>query len=210
MKLIKIDVKNRKVSDSNSLSFIKLASKNKMKNLLEFIDRNSSNGKRMIKKAFSQDQQNLVNLFGKMLETLNITCNDPQTVLSNLSNGDISKFSSKQTTGDKHSELKIVSKHIKDSHYKVDVSKDEIVHKNKKVQMVSCYLMDSYIGQYLIKRNFFYLDDKLADQAYDQINAQMNNLRSKFYKGDFKTTSIFPQAKKILDGVLSEIEINEE
>ena len=75
MKLIKVDTRRKVSASSQDLSLVKLASKKKFKQLLDFVDDNSSNShNRMVKRAFSESQQDVVKLFVKMLDVLNINC----------------------------------------------------------------------------------------------------------------------------------------
>jgi len=77
--------------------------------------------------------------------------------------------------------------------------------------MVSCYARDSYLGRYLIKRNYFYTKDreKSADSTYDEIMTKVAAIKDRYYNELIETPAIFTQIKQVLDGVISEIEIKE-
>jgi len=127
--------------------------------------------------------------------------------------GNIDKVAfSKNSKEERKDEIKIVSKNLKDSHYQVDVSKDLIQQNGQEVFMVSCYARDAYLGRYLIKRNFFYTKNrnKSANETYDEILTKVANLKDRYYNDLIDVSAISTQLKKILDGVISEIEIKED
>jgi hypothetical protein len=113
---------------------------------------------------------------------------------------------------ERRDDIKIVSKNIKDSHYQVDISKDIIQRDGKKMIMVSCYARDAYLGRYLIKRNYFYTEDrnKFADNAYDEILTKVSDIKNRYYQEVIDVSGIFAQIKQSLDGVISEIEMKED
>jgi hypothetical protein len=117
-----------------------------------------------------------------------------------------------KTSEERRDDIKIVSKSIKDSHYQVDVSKDIIQKAGKRMIMVSCYARDAYLGRYLIKRNYFYTEDrnKFADNAYDEILTKVSDIKDRYYNEIIDAHGIFEQIKQSLDGVISEIEIKED
>jgi hypothetical protein len=113
---------------------------------------------------------------------------------------------------ERRDDIKIVSKNIKDSHYQIDISKDIIQRAGRKMIMVSCYARDAYLGRYLIKRNYFYTEDrnKFADNAYNEILTKMGDIKDRYYNEVIDVQGIFKQIKQSLDGVISEIEIKED
>jgi hypothetical protein len=78
--------------------------------------------------------------------------------------------------------------------------------------MVSCYARDAYLGRYLVKRNYFYSMEReaAADQAFDEIETKMKALKDRYYEEVMDVSAISTQAKKILDGVIPEIEFAED
>ena len=78
--------------------------------------------------------------------------------------------------------------------------------------MVSCYARDAYLGRYLIKRNYFYTVDReeFADRAYDEILVKVGDLKDRYYNDIIDVSEIFAQMKKTLDGVISEIKMEED
>ena len=78
--------------------------------------------------------------------------------------------------------------------------------------MISCYARDAYLGRYLIKRNFFYTEDReaSADDAYGEILLKMGALKDRYYNEVIDVSAIFAQMKKVLDGVVSEIHMEED
>lgn len=196
-------------SDKIDMSHLyKFQAGEKIKNLMSSMNNVKQN--RLIKTASNQNQnEQLINLFMKMLSNLNLK-NDGnvQSTIENLTkNAKIDKSSN----GDKSDTIKIVSKHQKDSHYQIDISKDEINHDGKRVYMVSCYARDAYLGRYLIKRNFYYTIDreKIADSVYNEILTKTSHIKNRYYEGIIDVSAIFNQIKQILDGVISEIEYKE-
>jgi len=181
--------------------------------LLSFVKEKSN--KTMTKTA-SSNQDAIINLFSQMLSYLNLKVpeGDVKNVLDNFakSQKDFNKTSAISKSGDKKDEIKIVSKSLKDSHYQVDISKDIIVKNGNKVCMVSCYARDSYLGRYLIKRNYYFSPDReeFADKAYDEILLKMSTLKDRYYNDIIDVGGIFPQMKMILDGVISEVKFEED
>jgi len=170
--------------------------------------------KKSLIKTASVDNNALVNLFTQMLSALNLKVSDDnvKNVLENLSNTDLNKTAIRKNSGDKREEIKIVSKHQKDSHYQIDISKDLISKDNKKIYMVSCYARDAYLGRYLIKRNYYFTQDReeFANAAYDEIMIKMASLKDRYYNDVIDVSGIFAQMKKVLDGVVSEIKSEED
>lgn len=171
----------------------------------------------MIKLASSGSEINtnsLINLFSQMLNALNLKVSDGniENALKNLSSDNLNKTAINKNSIDKKDEIKIVSKHQKDSHYQIDVSKDLIVKNSKSVYMVSCYARDSYLGRYLIKRNYYFAQnrEKFAEAAYEEIKLKMESLKDRYYNDLLDVSGIFSQMKKILDGVISEIKSEED
>ena len=109
-------------------------------------------------------------------------------------------------------EIKIVSRAQRDSHYQVDISKDMITLHGKKVHMVSCYARDAYLGRYIVKRNYFFTSEreKAANEAYDEIQTKMAALKDRYYNEVMEVSAISTQLKMVLDGVVSEIKIEED
>jgi hypothetical protein len=198
----------------DDLHLHKLTASGKMGQLISIIDQHSH--QKMIKTA-SVDNDQLIKLFSNMLMCLKMEADDSQ--IKEI----INKISSKSTninqqaaitkdSKERKDDIKIVSKHIKDSHYQVDLSKDIIQQNNKKVFMVSCYARDAYLGRYLIKRNYFYTQDreKFADEAYDEIFTKINAIKDRYYNEVIKVSDIVSQMKTCLDGVISEIKMEED
>ena len=168
---------------------------------------------KMIKTA-SADSDKIVNLFSQMLDCLNMKSNDNvKEIINKMAVNSIDKSAStKSGNQERKEDIKIASKSIKDSHYQIDISKDVIQQKGKKIFMVSCYARDAYLGRYLIKRNYFYTIDreKFADNAYDEILTKIGSIKDRYYNEIIDVSGIFTQIKQVLDGVISEIEINED
>jgi len=190
----------------------KYKAEEKMRQLIASTEEHKSKG--MVKTASSQ-QNTLITLFTQMLSALNMSANqgDVKEIISKITDSNNIKQASIQKEGrERRDDIKIVSKHIKDSHYQVDVSKDIIKQNGKEVIMVSCYARDAYLGRYLIKRNYFYTLDreKSANNTYDEIMVKVASIKDRYYNELIDVSGIFTQIKKVLDGVISEIEMKED
>jgi hypothetical protein len=169
-------------------------------------------------------QETLIELFSQMLSVLKLNSSEDgiKKIVGFLSSNnnenketqDIFEKTAaiRKNSKEKRDEIKIVSKSQKDSHYQIDVSKDLISKDNKKMFMISCYARDAYLGRYLIKRNFFYTAERetSADDAYGEIILKMAALKDRYYNEIVDVSAIFAQMKKILDGVVSEIHMEED
>lgn len=205
--------KKYKIDD---LSLQKSLARQKITKIIDFASEQSK--KPLIKTASnnSGNSEMLIQLFTQMLACLNLKTSDSNvkeiiTALSEKANGDLNKQAAINKK-ERKDEIKIASKRIKDSHYQVDVSKDLITHDGKKMHMVSCYARDAYLGRYLIKRNYFFTEarEAAADEAYDEIMTKMAALKNRYYNEVIGIEGMSMQMKKILDGVISEIESNED
>jgi hypothetical protein len=189
----------------------KFIASQKIKKVIDFVD--DQNSKPLTKTA-SANRDGLISLFTRMLQQLNLNQSEAADVMNNFASKGPQEVKTAKSikNSERQSDIKIVSKSIKDSHYQIDVSKDLIKHKGRKVFMVSCYARDSYLGRYLIKRNYFYGTDReaSADSAFDEINTKMNALKERYYEEVLDVSGIFAQAKQILDGVVSEIDSSED
>ena len=192
----------------------KLTACSKIGQLISVVDSYSNH--KMIKTA-SVDKNQLVNLFSNMLMCLKMETDDSQiediiSKISSVTTNIKQKASINKNSEEKRDEIKIVSKHIKDSHYQVDISKDIVQHGNSKVFMVSCYARDAYLGRYLIKRNYFYTKDReqFADEAYEEILTKINAIKDRYYNDIIKVSDIVSHIKIGLDGVISEIKMEED
>jgi len=174
-----------------------------------------SSKKPMIRTASRKDNE-IINLLTTMLNTLNmnIKSNNMAEVVSKIASesSDIKVASINKNSAERRDDIKIVSKSVKDSHYQVDISKDIIQRSGKKMIMVSCYARDAYLGRYLIKRNYFYTEDrnKFADNAYDEILTKVSDIKDRYYNEIIDVSGIFEQLKQGLDGVISEVEMKED
>ena len=181
----------------------------KIKRAIDLAESRNSEG--MVKYA-SVDKDALVDLFVRMLKQLDL--NGDEVGAKNFIQGLASQASKTAAikSGSKTDTIKIVSKALKDSHYQVDVSKDVVKHKGKEVLMVSCYARDAYLGRYLIKRNYFFTPDRevAANQAYDEILTKVGALKDRYYQEILDVAGIFSQLKRVLDGVISEIDFKDD
>jgi len=198
----------------DDMSLHKNVAANKMGQVLEAI---KECGSEKMTRTASRNDGKIINLLTEMLATLNMRVKDDnvQEVVNRIATetSDLTKSASiNKTSVDRRDDIKIVSKSIKDSHYQVDISKDIIQKAGKRMIMVSCYARDAYLGRYLIKRNYFYTEDrnKFADNAYDEILTKVADIKDRYYNEIIDAHGIFEQIKQSLDGVISEIEIKED
>ena len=203
-----------------------------MERAIDFIC--NETGQKITRTASSQTsgngQETLIELFSHMLSVLKLNASEDSIkkivgLLSSNNNENKETQDTQDTQNtfektaairknsrEKRDEIKIVSRSLKDSHYQIDVSKDLISKNNKKMFMISCYARDAYLGRYLIKRNFFYTEDReaSADDAYGEILLKMGALKDRYYNEVIDVSAIFAQMKKVLDGVVSEIHMEED
>jgi hypothetical protein len=190
----------------NDTYLYKFKAKEDIKKVLNF----DTNDSKMIKTA-SNGSADIISLFKTMIEALNLksSINEEELLKKITKEAKIDKSIKNDERSD---EIKIASKKLKDSHYQIDLSKDIVVDNGKKIIMVSCYAKDSYLGKYLIKRNYFYLPEreKQADQTYDEILTKMSSLKDRYYNDIIQVQDVSTQMKTILDGVISEIKMEED
>lgn len=203
-------------SELDEVPLMKFEAGERIRKLLS-VCKQPSCDKTLVKTAsLSADASALVELFTKMLATLNLKAGagTEQEVLDKLSSssGGIKTSAVTKAGGERREEIKIASKKIKDSHYHVDVSKDAITRDGKKVYMVSCYARDAYLGRYVIKRNYFFTMDResAANAAYDEIVTKVGAVKERYYNEVIESPAITTQLRTILDGVVSEIKIEED
>ena len=212
--MIPIRIKNGSES-LDDLSLHKLMASQKICDLLSFVKENQeAKPKGLVKTASTENNNAIIELFTKMLGLLNLKLgtDDSKMVLEGLSKADSLTKESKKKSSERKDDIKIASKKIKDSHYQIDLSKDVVAKDGKKIFMVSCYARDAYLGRYLIKRNFFFNTDReeFADSAYDEILVKVAALKDRYYNDIIDVSEIFAQIKKTLDGVVSEIKMEED
>ena len=100
----------------------------------------------------------------------------------------------------------VVSKYRQDSHYEFDIHRDSVTHKGRKLALVSMYLRDTYLGRYLIKRNFYLVDQKEAEATFGDMVRRAELIRRRYYDDTIPVNSIFQEAKAYLDGLRGDIE----
>ena len=162
----------------------------------------------------SNVQQDFLQIFAKSLSEMNIKTEVDlgelfKRLLSNQSSMEKSasvKSSSREET------IKIASKEVKDSHYQVDISKDLIEKSNIKLHMVSAYVRDAYLGRYLIKRNFYYLNDneESANEVFDELTNKVKKIKAKYHEDKCTVSSILTDIRNILTGVVSDMKFEKE
>ena len=108
--------------------------------------------------------------------------------------------------------IKIASKEVKDSHYQIDISKDSIEKSGLKLHMVSAYVRDAYLGRYLVKRNFYYLNDNedSANETFNELTNKCKKVKAKYHEDKCTVNSILTDVKNILTGVVSDMKFEKE
>jgi len=191
----------------------KCVASNKMCKVLSMVSKYGS--KNLIRTA-SANNDKIITLFTQMLACLNMEAgtDNIKDIINRMATSDnLDKDASiNKANKERKDDIKIASKHVKDSHYQIDISKDLIKKDSKQMFMVSCYARDAYLGRYLIKRNYFYTMDreKFADAAYDEILTKISSIKDRYYNEIIDVSGIFAQTKQVLDGVISEIEIKDD
>ena len=206
-----------KESQIDDIYIQKFSAINKAEKLLSIIDKVTEKATGpMIRTASSDggiDKTALLSLFIQMLGALNLKTDEKnaQTIIDNLSNNQNVVQASKKTK-ERTTEIKIVSKAIKDSHYQVDIAKDTVNRNGKQVHMVSCFARNAYLGRYIIKRNYFYTVDReaAADEAYDEIVSKMSAIKERYYAGVIDVPVVSAQMIKVLDGVVAEVKFEDD
>jgi len=198
----------------DEVEILKSISANKMGDILSAANKC---GKEKMTRTASRSGDKIITLLTQMLNTLNMKTNNEEVInkiaAESHESDAINKVASiNKNSQERRDDIKIVSKSIKDSHYQIDISKDFIQREGRKMIMVSCYARDAYLGRYLIKRNYFYTEDrnKFADSAYDEILTKVSAIKDRYYNEVIDVNGIFAQIKQSLDGVISEIEIKED
>lgn len=170
---------------------------------------------RMTKQASSDASANdIIMAFAKALSDMNMTTdiNIGDLFKRLLANSKSLEKTAETKSGDKQETIHIASKEIKDSHYQVDVSKDTVNREGQDLIMVSVYARESYLGRYLIKRNFFYLPDNNdgADESFKEICAKMNKIKKSYHSGRINIKAVTSEMTRVVQGILSDIKFKEE
>lgn len=87
--------------------------------------------------------------------------------------------------------LTIISKEIKDPHYEANITKVKMKKGGKNIYVVSYFLRETYLGRYLINRNFYFLEKnhKRAKKLYSDLAEKTEEVRNEYY-GTENFTSI--------------------
>jgi hypothetical protein len=188
--------------------FERIADIQRAKNLLDLLPSDV----KMIKTASSgeSDSNEIVKAVIEAFSSMGIKANvDIGELMKKISGNPIKKEAMKKDDSEVQS-IKIASKKIEDSHYDIDIAKDRITRDGKKVIMVSAYLKEAYLGRYLIKRNYYFLDDNEddANYVYNDLVAKSNRTKGRYYKEIIGVKGIFPEVKAFLDGVKGDLELD--
>jgi len=110
------------------------------------------------------------------------------------SEGFVKTASSKNDDEDEGMEEQIMftSKEIEHPHYEVFTCLTTIKKNNKSLIMVSFYMKESYLGRYLIKRNFYFLKKSMggAKKLYKNFVTETKKTRRDYYDDEIMHTEI--------------------
>ncbi len=154
-------------------------------------------------------------IFAKALSDMNLKTEiDLGELFKRIMVGQSTSIEKNASKKDKSREetIKIASKEVKDSHYQIDVSKDSIEKSGMKLHMISVYTRDAYLGRYLIKRNFYYLNDNesSADETFDELTNKIRKIKAKYHGDKCTVNGILTDVKNILIGVVSDMKFEKE
>ncbi len=107
--------------------------------------------------------------------------------------------------------IKIASKDIKDSHYDIDVCKNRITKNGTSLIMVSAYMKEAYLGRYLIKRNYYFIEgnSKDSDYIYADLIEKFNRIKTRYHDGKISSKEIFIEAKSLLDATKGDLSLDD-
>lgn len=191
----------------------KTISKMKMESFLSKI---SSTGS-LVKTASSENGKSALSVIAEALSEMGIKTEiDLSDLLRRIfmkvaETDQMEKTASKKSSA-REETIKIASKEIKDSHYQIDISKNLVEKNGIKLYMVTAYATDSYLGRYLIKRNYYYLPDneKEADTTFDEVSAKVKKIRDSYYKGNMEIKAISTDIIRVFQGVVSDMKFGSE
>lgn len=169
---------------------------------------NDAQNSRIIKTASSEKKVlSAIKAFVNAIEALGIESN----VDENTSISSISKLASQTNIGDNESKsdlIKIASLEIKDSHHNIDVSMDTIKKDGKALTMVSFLMTDSYLGKYIIKRNYYYLPTNAveANETYNELVRKSARVKNRYLTSQIRFVDVKPEIKSFLDGIKGDFE----
>jgi hypothetical protein len=78
--------------------------------------------------------------------------------------------------------------------------------------MVSVYARETYHGQSMIKRNYYYLPENESDanSTFDEVCAKVAKIKDNYYSERIISKSVCEGIIKILTGIISDVIIEEE
>ena len=171
--------------------------------------------KKMTKIASSgKEEKTAVDLMIKCLSEMGIKANiDIGELLKKLSEAQdgITKQAKTKHDSDRKN-IVISSKNVKDPHYEFDITNDEIIKNGKSLIMVSAYMKEGYLGGYLIKRNYYFVEGnkKDAGYVYDDLVEKIERIKNRYHSGKIASKEIFVEIKSLLDSTKGDLESKEE
>lgn len=204
-----------KLFNTHSPELDKFIDSQKAKNLLDIIIETKENNK-LIKLASTnnQVQETAVTLLIKAISDMNLKVNiDIGELLKKISDGqDQLVKEAKTKSNSEQNTIKIASKELKDSHYEIDVCKEEITKKGTSLIMVSAYMKEAYLGRYLIKRNYYFASGNKneSDYIYKDLTDKFERIKQRYYDSKISCKEIFTEAKTLLDATKGDFECKDE
>jgi len=167
--------------------------------------------KKMTKMASTnQEAESALALLVKALATMGLKVNiDIGELLKKISESQEQMIKEAKAKDDSSQEIiKIASKDIKDSHYDIDICKNKITKNGTSLIMVSAYMREAYLGRYLIKRNYYFIDTNKKDSEYiyNDLVDKFKRIKNRYHEGKISSKEIFVEAKALLDATKGDIE----
>jgi GMP synthase PP-ATPase subunit len=172
------------------------------------------NSSRMTKTASSgQNSESATSLLIRVLSSMGLNVNiDIGELLRKLSENQEQMVKEAKSKDSSCQEvIKIASKDIKDSHYDIDVCKNRITKNGTSLIMVSAYMKEAYLGRYLIKRNYYFIESnsKDSDYIYADLIEKFNRIKTRYHDGKISSKEIFIEAKSLLDATKGDLSLDD-
>ena len=110
----------------------------------------------------------------------------------------------------KESHIIIVSKDIKDSHYESYVYCFGANKDGKDMHIVSYFMKELYLGQYMIKRNFYFENKDDAESMHSDLESQTENIRDEYYSSNLKNHDVPVKMQNYLSEKSGDIKATED
>jgi len=109
----------------------------------------------------------------------------------------------------RQSHIVIVSKNTRDSHYESYIYSFGANKDGKDMQIVSYFMKELYLGRYLIKRNYYFLDKKDAESMFEDLESETERVRDEYYDGKYSNSEVPVTIQNYLSDKSGDIEDEE-